>query len=161
KSLLRPARRQRQKASHRLALVHAALFRPDLDVSAAQQRIEPGHIKRRRVQRAERQRAAGRRRLATPATTRTAQRVVVLARLPRHEAVANLIGIARGIAGRLERLAAEQARRLVVKSTRRAGGKHPQYDVGPRHADEPDVVADNLVPAPLLERLFDAEGVAE
>ena len=37
----------------------------------------------------------------------------------------------------------------------------PDDDVGARHADQAHVIADDLVTSPFLERLFDAERVAE
>ena len=42
-----------------------------------------------------------------------------------------------------------------------AVGAHRDDHVGPRHANQPDVVAEDLVVAPLLERLLDAEREAE
>ena len=42
-----------------------------------------------------------------------------------------------------------------------AGRIHPQHDIGPRHANQPDVIADDFVAPPFLQRLFDAERVAE
>ena len=46
-------------------------------------------------------------------------------------------------------------------SAARAIGAHRDHHVGPREPDQSHVVADDLVLAPLLERLVDAERVAE
>ena len=42
-----------------------------------------------------------------------------------------------------------------------AAAEEARDDVGPDRADVPDEVADDLVVAPLLDRLLDAERVAE
>ena len=49
----------------------------------------------------------------------------------------------------------------MVQAAARAVGAHRGDDVGPDRADEADEVARDLVLAPLLERLVDAERVAE
>jgi hypothetical protein len=54
-ALRSPARWQREQLRHRLTLVHAALFGADLDVRAAEQRIESGNVERGGLQRTERQ----------------------------------------------------------------------------------------------------------
>ena len=155
------ARRQREQPRHRLALVHPALFGADLDERPAEQRIERRHVEGRRLLRAKRQRS-GRRRGGLPtAAAGASRRVVVLARLPRHEPIADLFRIARCIARGLECFAAEQSRRLMMQAAAGADGIHPDDDIGARHADQPDVIADDFVPSPLLHRLFDAERVTE
>ena len=52
-------------------------------------------------------------------------------------------------------------RRVVVLASVVAGRAHREDDVRADHPDEPDVVGRDLVLAPLLERLVDAERVAE
>ncbi len=42
-----------------------------------------------------------------------------------------------------------------------AVGPHRDDDVGPDHPDDPHVIVEDLLPAPLLEALVHAEGVAE
>ena len=49
----------------------------------------------------------------------------------------------------------------MMQAARGAGRVHPQDDIGARHANQAHVVAEYLFPSPLLERLFDAERVAE
>ena len=49
----------------------------------------------------------------------------------------------------------------MVQAAASAGRVHRQNHVGTSRPDEAHVVADNLVPAPLLQRFFDAERIAE
>ena len=93
--------------------------------------------------------AGRRRRLATEAV---AAGVIQLLRLPGPEAcLQDLVGELRGIAGRAEGLARDARLRLVVLAAALAVGPHRDDDVGPDRADDPDVVGEDLLPAPLLE----------
>src|SRR5204862_3878336 len=52
-------------------------------------------------------------------------------------------------------------RRLMMLAAARAAGHERDHDVGADHSNEPDEVARDLVASPFLERLVDAERVAE
>ena len=49
----------------------------------------------------------------------------------------------------------------MMQTAGRARGIHSDDHIRPRHANEAHIIADDLVTSPLLERLFDAERVAE
>src|SRR5919106_6998459 len=87
--------------------------------------------------------------------------MVRLRRLPWPEPLTELLRKPLWIAGGLERLDGEERRSLMVLPAARAVGPHHQNHVGTRLADQTNVVAHDLVLAPLLERLLDAEGVSK
>ena len=74
---------------------------------------------------------------------------------------ATTAGEPRRVARRLERVADDDGRRLVVLAAAGSLRPHRHDHVGPHRPDEADVVADDLIASPALERLLEAEGVAE
>ena len=87
--------------------------------------------------------------------------LVDLARLPRPQALAELLREARRVGGRAERLAGEPAHRLVVLAAALALEGQGEDHVGAEGADDAHDVAERLLAAPLRERLLDAEREAE
>ncbi len=144
--------RQREQLRHPLCLVVAARAAADLRVRLAEQRVVARRVHRGQL------RARGRGRLAREPE---AARVVELLRPPRPQALADLLGELRRVAGRQERLARDDGRRLVVLPAALSVRPHGDDDVGPNRADQPDVIAEDLLPPPLLVGLVRAERVAE
>ena len=144
--------RKREELAEALALVHRTCFAADLGVSLAEQRVVDvgidGHQLHAWI-------GWG---LAAEAV---APDPVDLPRLPGAQALRHLLRIARRVAGRAERVEAETRGRLMVLAAPSAVGAHREHHVRPRRANQADVIAKDLVLAPLLERLVDAERQAE
>src|SRR5262245_20445081 len=73
----------------------------------------------------------------------------------------DLFGKPRRIGCGLERVAGDQRRGLMVLSTARSRWCQAGDDIRAHCANQPDEVAEDFFPAPLLERLLDAERKAE
>jgi len=147
-----PWPRQREQLAEALALVHGAGFAADLGVRLPEQLVVGIAVDCDEMPR--------RRRLVAleHAVIRS---LIDLRGLPGAQPFLDLIGIPRGIARSAERFGADAGGGLMMLSAAGAIGAHRDHHVGPREADQPHVVADDLVLAPLLERLVDAERVAE
>ena len=148
-----PWARQREQLAEALALVHRARFAADLGVRLPEQRVVD-------VVAVDRDEMSRRRRLVALEHA-VVRRLVDLPRLPGAQPCLDLIGIPRRIARGAERFGADARGRLMMLAAAGAVGPHRDHHVGPREPDQPHVVADDLVLAPLLERLVDAERVAE
>ena len=147
---LRRGRRQREELAHALTLVHAPRFGPDFRIGLSEQPVVDARVDARD--------AAGGLRLSGKAEPGA---VIQLHRLPRTQAVLDLPGIFRRIAGELVCVARDDGRRHMMLASRIASGWQRGDHIRTNHPDQPDVVVRNLVATPLLERLFDAERVAE
>ena len=153
------AGRQGDELPHALALVHAAREAADLRPGRAEQRvvateIDRGHVRVRRRREAESRRADAHAEGKSDAE-------VELPRLPGRQSLGDLLREAIRIRGRVPCFVRQHRRRLVMLAAaaplRRHGGDH----IGPDGADHPDEVAQDLLPAPPLEGLLDAERVPE
>ena len=153
------AGRQGDELPHALALVHAAREAADLRPGRAEQRVVTTEIDRRHVRVARRTEAESRR--TDTHAEREPDAEVELPRLPGSQPLGDLLRKARRIRGGVPRLARQHRRRLVMLAAaaplRRHGGDH----IGPDGADHADEVAQDLLPAPPLEGLLDAERVPE
>ena len=146
-----PLSGQEQQLRRALALVHRPRFEAEFRVREAQRGVEARDVGRHFIGRVGRM--VRRERVLVGAE--------VAHRLPRTEPFLDLLGILRGIAGGLERLARQLRRRLVMEAAGSAAAEKADDHVGPDGADVAHVVADDFVVAPLLDRLLDAERVAE
>ena len=153
------AGRQRDQLRHALALVHAARTAADLRVGGAEQRIVAAEVHRGQVRIRRRPEAEAGRTGAHP--ERKTDPEVELPRLPGRQPLGDLLREAVRIGGGVPRLAGEHRRRLVVLAAAAPLRRHGGDDVGADGADHPDEVAEDLLPPPALEGLFDAEGVSE
>ena len=143
--------------------MHAARFAGDLVVGAAEHRIElraAGEVQRSSALQAPGH-AAARGRTCRTAAGRSRRRVVELLRLPRAQAFLDLFGELRRIGRRAKRFERQPRRGLVMLAAAVAVEHEADDHVGTNRADHAHVVAEDLVVAPLLERLFDAEREAE
>ena len=130
--LLRPARLGH---AHLLRLVLAAAFGRDLEVAAAEHRVERAGLDPRRSARCR----------GGPETHAAIQ----LQRLPGTEAFLQLLGELRGVGSRLERERCEIARQLVLPVTVGLGAAEPRVDdERPVGADDPHHVAEHLALSP-------------
>ena len=77
------------------------------------------------------------------------------------QAGGQLFRILRRIARKLERFTRQDPGGLVMLAAALSRRVHAEHDVGANHSNEAHEIADDLVPAPLLERLLDAERIAE
>src|SRR5439155_5046645 len=82
---------------------------------------------------------------------------VELLRLPRVQTAADLIRIFLGIGGELDRVTRDDRRRLVMLPAAFARRRQRDHDVGTDHSHQPHVIRRDLVAAPFLESLLDAE----
>ena len=146
------AARQRDQLAEPLTLVHRTGQAPDLGVRTAEKRIVRFEIDRHELLR-----GVGRLLVAEAKWTHE----VELGRLPRVKPVAELIGEVRRIGRGAEGLARELRRCLVVLPSAGPVRSKPDDHVGSGHPDEAHEIIENLLPAPTLERLLDAERVAE
>ena len=147
---------QRQQLRHALALVHAARFTGDFVAGAAEHGVvglAAGELQQRRRPLA----------LRPAAATRPAEAggVVELLRLPRLQTGLDLVGERAGVCRQAERLERDPRRRLVVLAAALAVEHEADDHVGTDGADHPHVVGGDLLLAPLLERLLNAERKAE
>src|SRR5262249_3858590 len=85
----------------------------------------------------------------------------VLLRLPWTEARLDLLRKLRRVAGQFVRVVRDDSRGVVMLTAVVAGRRHAGDHVRTGGANHPHVVCGDLVAPPLLERLVDAEGVAE
>src|SRR5215469_2252527 len=177
----------RNHAAHALALVEAARVGADLLVSAAEERIISGSVDGRQLDGGCRGRAvgcgcglglrgwcgwratasaaapasagccSGRSRAAGPAEP---SGEVELPRLPSSQAFFDLLGIPGRIARREEALAHQDGGSFVGAVAAAALNVHGDDDVGPERPDEADIVADDVLAAPLGDDFFGIKGVA-
>src|SRR4029079_729176 len=77
------------------------------------------------------------------------------------QALRNLLGIAGRVGGRAEGFQGQLRRGLVMLAPTVTAAEEPRDDVGPQRPDMADIVADDLVTPPLLDRFLDAEREAE
>ena len=149
---------QGDELPHALALVHAAREAADLGPGRTEQRVVATEIDRGHTRAARRPEAGSR---PGTHTEGESDAVVELPRLPGSQPFGDLLRKACRVRGGAPRLVRQHRRRLVMLAAaaplRRHGGDH----VGPDGANHPDEVAEDLVPAPPLEGLLDAEGVTE
>ena len=139
--------------------MHAAREAAELRPGRTEQRVVAAEIDGGHVRVARRPEAESRR-TDTHAEGKS-DAVVELPRLPGSQPFADLLRKAFRVPGGVPRLVRQHRRRLVMLAAaaplRRHGGDH----IGPDGADHPDEVAQDLLPAPPLEGLLDAERVPE
>ena len=168
--------RQRRQPAHALALVIAARIGADLGVGAAEQRIVRRGIDRSQLHRRGRGlrgwgrslwRLGGRRaRSAAPASSARATRSakvraeVEFFRLPGTQALADLFGVHRRVAGGAVAFAGQDGGGFVGAVAAAALNVHGHDHIGAERADQADVVADDFLAAPFFDDFLRIEGVA-
>ncbi len=159
--------RQRRQTRGALTLVITVRVGADLGVGPAEQFVIDGGIDSRDfdARRRFRRRCISPTRPASSSTPTCPNHAeaggeVQLARLPRAQALAQLLGIHRRIAGDFVRFADEHRRRFVRAIAAASLDVHRHEHVGTQRADEPDVVADDGLAAPLVDHFFGIERVA-
>ena len=98
---------------------------------------------------------------ASATAAKAARGTIELERLPRTQALAQLLGELRRIGSGAKRLGREYRRRLMVLAAASPVRTHRHDDVGPQGPDVTHEVAEDLLPPPLLERFLLAERVAK
>ena len=151
--------RQRDQLRRALALVHAPREAPELRVGGAEQGVVAAQVHRRHA-RIRRRPAAESRRAGAPAE-RKSDPVIELLRLPGSKPLGDLLRETIRIGGGMPSLVRKHRRRLVMLAAAATSWRQGGHDIGTDGADHPHEVAEDLLPAPPLEGLLDAEGVAE